>query len=95
MSLKERSFDSDEIVENLKYELGFVVGKPVMRMAGPELLSFIDNEVRRALHNAFARCEALYIREMCDRSAQSSRTLLEGVLAGAELARKLSNEGEE
>lgn len=91
--LKRDEFDTDKLIEGLQWKLEGIVGKPVMRMAGPELRSFLEFEVRQALHDAFAEAESLYLRDMIQQSEQSTRTLLEGVLAGVHLGQQ-SKEGE-
>ena len=85
--LKSDGFDADPILDDLREELFYAVGKPVMRMAGPELEGFLDFYVRRALLKAFSKAEALYINDMVKQANQSSRNMFEAVMAGAEVER--------
>ena len=87
MSLKSDNYDSSEAVERLVWDARHAVGETGWRVVGPELEGFIRYEVAGALLSAFSKAEALYVREQFDRSEQSSRTLLEGVLAGCKLGR--------
>jgi hypothetical protein len=88
MSLKSDDYDPETILAGLRKDLYYAVGGPVMRMAGPELEEFLDYSVRRALMSAFSRAESLYIDDMVKQADQSSRTLLEGILAGATVGRQ-------
>lgn len=87
MSLKSDKYDSSEAVEHLVWDARRAVGEPGWRLVGPELEDFIRHEIAGALLTAFSKAEALYVNEAFHRQEQSSRTLLEGVLAGAKLGR--------
>lgn len=86
MSLHSDKFDPQPILDELHEDLFSYVGKPIMRMAGPELQWFLDDSVRRALVKAFSQAETLYIKDIVKQADQSSKTLMEGIMAGAKLA---------
>ena len=88
MSLKADDYDPSETLERLRWQLRDALGSPLWRIAGLELDDFLEHEVREALREAFSKAEAIYVHERFKQADQSSRTLLEGILAGAELARR-------
>ncbi len=83
MTLKSDDYDPSEIVEDLVWRARGVMGKPVWRMAGPEIESFIRNEVTEALFSAFSQAEGLYLNEAIKLSHQHTTTILEAALTGA------------
>jgi hypothetical protein len=88
VSLKIDQFDPEPILAALREDLFYTLGKPIMRMAGPEMEAFIEYSVRDALGRAFSAAESLYIGDMVKRADQSSRSMLEAVMAGAEIGRR-------
>ena len=86
MSLKSDAFDPEPILEELREDIASFVGRPLARMARPELEDFIDYRVRRALLKAFSMAETLYINDMVKQADQSSRNMFEAVMAGAKIS---------
>lgn len=91
MKLHSDDYDPEKECESLIWRARNIIGPSAWRMVGPEVEDFIRFEVREALIAAFSKAEALGIRDQCNMQQQYSKTLLEGVLAGATIGRQADN----
>jgi hypothetical protein len=85
MSLKVDNYDTSIPVKDLISQARWQLGEPVWRLAGPEIAAFIRSEVQDALRDAFYKAESLYIDNMVKQADQSSRNMMNAILAGANL----------
>lgn len=88
MALKTDDYDPTKAVKHLLYRVRCYLGGPGFRAVQPEIEDFMHDEVGEALRDAFREAKGLYIEQTFKQANQASRTLLEGVMAGAEIERR-------
>ena len=92
MALEVDNYDPEPAVKRLLYHARCSLGGPGFRAVRPELEDFMHDAVADALRDAFSKAEGIYLRQAIGFADQASRTLLEGVLAGAEVERRKHEE---
>lgn len=95
MSLEVDNYDTAKHVEEARAALVGRIGPVGMRLVGPEVEAFIEDDLPYILKLAFSRAEAIYVDRAFKNAQESSGLLLKATLAGVELAeREHRKEGE-
>lgn len=88
MELESKTFNTDELVAAAQRALWFRLGSVGIRLVESEIDRFFKYDLPELFRDAYRKAESEGIRLAVAQAEQSSRTLLEGVLAGVELAEK-------
>lgn len=91
MTLEVEKYDTTKEINELRLDIRHRLGDPMYRMVRNEIETFLQNDVGAALKRAFSDAEAIYVFRIFDNSEASSRTLLEGVMAGIELGKQAAS----